>query len=261
MPIRDWENETRKRVQWVQSILSEVNANGVILGLSGGKDSSIVAVLCRMATENVLGVMMPCENNLPKDKSHALLLAEKFNIVTIDVNLSMPFFVLEKTIQLAEENDIDSIVNISDMPRANMKPRLRMVTLYMMGQSRGYLVAGTCNCSEAIMGYFTKWGDEVCDFNVISDLTVTELLEFGEYLGIPQEILKKQPSAGLWDGQTDEGEMGITYKAIDNFILNDVVEVDDLQIIKECYNNTKHKRIGIKNYCSMKEPFKEIIEM
>lgn len=128
-----------------------------------------------------------------------------------------------------------------------------MTTLYMMGQSRGYLVAGTCNKSEAIMGYFTKWGDEVCDFNIISDLTVSELKEFGDYLGIPQDIINKQPSAGLWEGQTDEGEMGITYQSIDKFLLNDFVDAEDLQIIKEFHKKTRHKRMGIRKFSNNKE--------
>lgn len=124
MPIRNWEEEKVSRINWIRNVLSEANANGVILGLSGGKDSAIVAVLCKMATENVLGVIMPCEHNSARDKIDALQVAKKFNIPTLEVNLSMPFFVLEKTIQLAEEEDVDSIVDISDMPRINMKPRI-----------------------------------------------------------------------------------------------------------------------------------------
>jgi NAD+ synthase len=109
---------------------------------------------------------------------------------------------------------------VKDAPLHNIAPRLRMAVLYSIAQSKNCLVAGTGNKSEATVGYFTKWGDGAYDFNVIADLTVTEIYEFLRYLNAPDQIIEKAPSAGLFDGQTDEGEMGIKYADIDRYILD-----------------------------------------
>ena len=117
-----------------------------------------------------------------------------------------------------------------------------MTTLYAIAASEGRLVAGTGNRSEAYMGYFTKWGDGACDFNPIADLTVTEIYEFLRYLEAPDVIITKAPSAGLFEGQTDEGEMGVTYRAIDDFLLNGKVSEADKKIIDRYHNASEHKR-------------------
>ncbi len=124
---------------------------------------------------------------------------------------------------------------------ANIAPRLRMATLYAIGQSRGYLVAGTGNASERYMGYFTKWGDGAFDFNPIADLTVTEIYEFLRYLGAPSRIIEKAPSAGLYEGQTDEQEMGVTYAAIDRNLLEGRAEAPALERIQRAHGRSLHK--------------------
>lgn len=230
--MRDWKVETEKRVEWIKDVLKQANAKGIVIGESGGKDCSIVSVLAKMATPNVLGVIMPCGSNLPEDREHALLLGGKFGIKMIEVDLGETFETLKKSIGLP----------LLQLAESNMKPRLRMTVLYAIAQHKGYLVTGTGNKSEITMGYFTKWGDGGYDFNPIADLTVTELMEYGRYLGVPEEIMSKAPSAGLWPGQTDEEEMGITYAAIDKYLLEGKGEPSDIEKIQKAYERTEHKR-------------------
>ena len=116
-----------------------------------------------------------------------------------------------------------------------------MTTLYAIGAAEGRLVAGTGNRSERFMGYFTKWGDGGCDFNPISDLTVGEVYEFLRYLGAPSSIIEKAPSAGLFEGQTDEKEMGVTYAAIDRYILTGEASDEDRAIIERYHSRALHK--------------------
>ena len=117
-----------------------------------------------------------------------------------------------------------------------------MTTLYTIAGSEGRLVAGTGNRSEAFMGYFTKWGDGAYDFNPIADLTVTEIYEFLDYLNAPESIRTKAPSAGLYEGQTDEKEMGVTYAAIDRYILTGEATREDKAILDRFHNGSEHKR-------------------
>ena len=134
------------------------------------------------------------------------------------------------------------------MAYANINPRLRMTTLYAYAYKHGYLVAGTGNRSEAMMGYFTKWGDGAYDFNPISDLTVTEVYELLRYLKAPSEIIDKAPSAGLYEGQTDEQEMGISYAEIDDYLLYQKGSPSAVEKIEKTILRTAHKRNVAKNY-------------
>jgi len=234
--MRDYAKETDKRVQWIKGLLKDSNAKGIIFGNSGGKDSALVGILCRKATENIEGVIMPCSSkqNYESDKEDALALAEKFEIKTSMVDLTDVKNLICEKIENAEKPTETAMTNIN--------PRLRMTTLYCLGQTKGYLVAGTGNKSEKYMGYFTKWGDGAFDFNPIADLTATEVFEYLKYLNAPSEIIEKSPSAGLFEGQTDEKEMGVTYKAIDEYIENGTGNSEDINIIKKYHNLSKHKR-------------------
>jgi NAD+ synthase len=234
--------EVEKRVEWIKQILTQSGAKGVILGLSGGKDSAVVGALVKRATDNVLGVIMPC-GNITQDEEHAWKVANAFGIETIKVDLKEAFDTLSQTINRAMKE-----MPLEGLSLSNIKPRLRMTTLYAIGQRKGYLVAGTGNKSEGTMGYFTKWGDGAYDFNPIADLTVTEVRLLGEYLGVPAEILYKAPSAGLWEGQTDEEEMGVTYQEIDEYILTGTTNERAKQIIEAQYQKTEHKRNLPLNY-------------
>ena len=239
--MRDYGSETEKRVLWIRETLKEAGAKGVILGNSGGKDSALVGILCRKATESVLGVIMPCESsaNYSTDHEHAELLARGFGIESMVVDLTPCKQALTKELEPG---------GITPAASSNINPRLRMATLYALGQSRGYLVAGTSNRSERYTGYFTKWGDGACDFNPIADLLATEVLEFLRYLGAPDEIVSKPPSAGLFEGQTDEADMGVSYAALDAFIQSGQATVEDAAKISRMHRQTSHKRTQPKEY-------------
>ncbi|MGL5676798.1 MAG: NAD(+) synthase [Cellulosilyticaceae bacterium] len=223
------------RLNWIKERVQASGCKGVVVGESGGKDSAVVTALCAKAlgSENVYAVSMPC-NSLEKDVDHAKLAAEAFGVELIVVNLADTFSTLKETIRAYHE--------ISDLSEANIKPRLRMTTLYAIAQTRNALVVGTDNLSEMTMGYFTKWGDGGYDFNPLGDLTMQEVLDLGKELGVPEPILTKAPSAGLWEGQTDEKEMGVTYKAIEEYIKTGSTDEASLEVIKRTNSRTQHKR-------------------
>ncbi|PLS19530.1 NAD(+) synthase [Bacillus sp. M6-12] len=228
--------EAEKRIEWIKEVLVQSGAKGIIFGSSGGKDSAVVGALVKKATPHVLAVILPC-GNIDKDEEHAWVLGKELNIETIKVDIKEPFDVLSQTI-----NQVMTGTPLEGLSLSNIKPRLRMTTLYAIAQQKGYLVAGTGNRSESTMGYFTKWGDGAHDFNPIADLTVTEVRILGDYLGVPHDILYKAPSAGLWVGQTDEEEMGVTYQEIDEYLLTGDTNERAKGIISEHYKKTKHKR-------------------
>ena len=209
-------------------------AKGVIFGNSGGKDSALVAALCSAATENVLGVMMPCmsKRNFGEDLEDAKKVAEKYGVPSLVVDLTKVREDLIASLGVPLEKNA---------AKANIAPRLRMTTLYALGAEKGYLVAGTGNKSERYMGYFTKFGDGACDFNPIADLTANEIFEFLAYLGAPEHVVKKAPSAGLFEGQTDEKEMGVTYKEIDAYLAGETVSKEAEAIIKRYHASSLHK--------------------
>ncbi|QUH22230.1 NAD(+) synthase (plasmid) [Alkaliphilus sp. B6464] len=233
--LRNWDKEIEKIVSWIKEVINTAGAKGIILGLSGGLDSAVVAALSKKATDNVLGLIMPCSNGL-KDELDACKVSESFNIDTRVVDLKLSW---EKTLETIKQS---TEVELSSMAISNIKPRLRMTTLYTIGQSLGYLVAGTSNKSEITMGYFTKWGDGASDFNPLANYTKTEIFEMARYLDIPEDIINKPPSANLWEGQTDEDEMGITYKELDEYLMNGTGTEKIIQKIESTYNKTSHKR-------------------
>lgn len=223
------------RLNWIRERVQASGCKGVVIGESGGKDSATVTALCvrALGKENVVGIMMPC-NSLSTDMEHARLVAETFGIKLIEVNIGSAFTSLKHTIINEHE--------LNELAVANIKPRLRMTTLYAVAQTLNYLVVGTDNKSEMVMGYFTKWGDGGYDFNPLSDLTMQEVLELGRTLGVPEAILTKAPSAGLWEGQTDEKEMGVTYQAIEEYIKTGTTDPSSLTIIERTHQRTAHKR-------------------
>ena len=236
MKKRDVQKEIPQRVEFIRRILSEANAGGIVFGNSGGKDSALVGILCKMACENTLGVILPCETkrNYNQDKEDAEALARQFNIETRIVELTQVKKALVDALEFSAQTSASALTNIA--------PRLRMTALYAIAANENRIVAGTGNRSETHMGYFTKWGDGACDFNPIADLTVTEIYEFLRYLKAPQAIINKAPSAGLFDGQTDECELGISYESIDKHLLGLEVEERERQIIDRYYFKSVHKR-------------------
>lgn len=234
--MRDYAVELDKRVAFIRDVLAASGAKGIVYGNSGGKDCTLVGLLCKRACDQTLGVIMPCQSkrNYEQDTDDALAVARQMDIETLTVDLSAV-----KT-QLLQA--VDAANPVTDQASANIAPRLRMTALYAIAQSRGYLVAGTGNRSERFMGYFTKWGDGACDFNPIADLTVTEIYEFLHFLGAPEQIISKAPSAGLFEGQTDEKEMGVTYAQIDDYILHGKAEAAVRDKLDRVHAATAHKR-------------------
>ncbi|HPT78487.1 MAG TPA: NAD(+) synthase [Candidatus Atribacteria bacterium] len=234
--MRDYAIETQKRVNFIQEALASANASGIVFGSSGGKDSVLVGILCKKACDNTVGLIMPCSSrrNYEEDKIDAELVARQFGIELRTVDLT--------PVRSALLGALTDVTELTATALANIAPRLRMTTLYAVAASENRLVAGTGNRSEYHMGYFTKWGDGAYDFNPIADLTVTEIYEFLRYLQVPEQIITKAPSAGLFDGQTDENEMGISYKSIDEFLLTGKVGEQEKVIIERYHNASHHKR-------------------
>ncbi len=245
--MRNYKEEFEKRIAFVQKALRSSGAEGIVYGNSGGKDSALVGAICKAACANTVGIIMPCasKRNLDQDAKDGLEVADKFGIETRTIDLTRL-----KELALTLYSDITTV---SSTANANIGPRLRMMTLYAVAASERRLVAGTGNRSEGYMGYFTKWGDGAYDINPIADLTVTEIYEFLAYLDAPKCVIEKAPSAALFEGQTDEDEMGVTYAAIDKFLFTGEVSDADKKIIDRYHKLSEHKRRMPLTYTDDKE--------
>ena len=225
---------------WLRGKVKESKAKGLLLGLSGGIDSAVVAALAKRACpDNVLGVIMPCESE-PEDEKDARLIAKKLNLKTEFIDLSGLY---EKFLEILPKGN--------RIVRGNLKARLRMITLYYFANKYNYLVAGAGNKNEIMLGYFTKYGDGGVDLLPLGDLLKSEVRTLAKELGIPLQIRNKVPTAGLYRGQTDEGELGITYAELDEVLLS-LEEKKDykanpeiLKKVKKVIRKSKHKRAPI----------------
>ena len=210
--MEDLEN---KIVAWIREYVAGAKCRGVVFGLSGGLDSAVIAVLCKRAfPDNALGVIMPCYSS-EVDLKHARAVAKKFQIPISTIALEGVFDSLLRALPVGDYEPATK-----KLAEANLKPRLRMLTLYYLANRLGYLVVGTGNRSEISVGYFTKYGDGGVDILPLGNLVKSQVRELAFHLGIPKEIIQKPPSAGLWAGQTDEGEMGITYEELDRYLIS-----------------------------------------
>ena len=240
--MRDYEREFEKRVSWIRALVGSAHAKGIVFGNSGGKDSALVGILCKAACEDTVGVLLPCasKRNYGLDADDGRALADAFGIETRRVDLT--------PVREAMIAALGEAAALNDTALVNLAPRLRMTALYAVAAAEDRLVAGTGNRSEIYMGYFTNWGDGASDIDPIADLTATEVFEFLEYLGAPRQIIDKAPSAGLFDGQTDEQEMGVSYRAIDAYLLRGEAEEKDLTVIERFHGRSGHKRRPIAVY-------------
>ncbi|MEF9952480.1 MAG: NAD(+) synthase [Clostridium sp.] len=195
-------------IDWIKERVKNANSKGVVLGISGGIDSAVVAAAAKRAfPDSTLGIIMPCHSN-PQDEIDAMKVINELGINYKKVDLSVSF-----------DAFIASVDHTYDkMAIANVKPRLRMTTLYYYAAVNSYLVAGTSNKSELTIGYFTKHGDSGVDMLPIASFLKRDVYKLARYFNIPEDIINKPPSAGLWDNQTDEDEMGISYEDLDNYI-------------------------------------------
>lgn len=222
-----------KLVDWLQNYVGNANADGVIFGLSGGIDSAVIAGISKLAfPDSCLGLIMPCHSNII-DEQHGLVVANALNLKTIKVDLTNTFDTLMESAEIEIENKL---------ALANIKPRLRMTTLYFYGQSYNYLVLGSSNKSEFQVGYFTKHADNGADLLPLASFVKGEIIEIAKCLEIPDIIITKPPTAGLWVNQTDEDEMGFSYEVLDHYIKTGEGPEEIIRKIDNMHQTTAHKR-------------------
>jgi len=227
-------NLINKCGQWLRDRIEEAHAGGIVLGLSGGIDSSVLAALGREALgkDKVLGVIMPC-HSIDEDEADARLLAEAVDVNFIRADLSGVFDSMLKAIG----GELNSLV------KSNMKARLRMVTLYAVAQSKNFLVCGTSNKSEYETGYFTKFGDSGVDLMPLANFLKRDIREIAKLLNVPEKIITKAPSAGLYEGQTDEGDMGFSYDVLDEYLATGKIDSEkSRERIDVMRRRSEHKR-------------------
>jgi len=231
------EQLAEKLVLWIKDKVTSAGCKGVVVGMSGGLDSSVLAVLCQRAfPENMLGLIIPCHSQ-QEDKAHAQAVAGKFSIPTAEVVLDDIFNTL-----LRKLPDYKTDSSASHIAQANLKVRLRMLTLYYIANQLKYMVAGPSNRSELSVGYFTKYGDGGVDILPLGNLVKGQVKELAGFLGIPQSIIDKPPSAGLWAGQTDEDELGFSYDELDRYLLAGEVSTEVREKIESMITAGEHKR-------------------
>jgi len=236
-----------KITSWLRERATQAGARGFIFGLSGGVDSALVARLCQMAApQRVLGVLMPCYSHT-QDEQDARLVASTFSIPVARVDLGSTFDALTDVLEHAVKGlptHVDVIDIKQQLPEANIKPRLRMASLYFLANSLNYLVAGTGNLSEITLGYYTKYGDGGVDLLPIGGLLKSDVRALAREVGVPDQVIDKAPSAGLWMGQTDEGEMGFTYEALEQYLTHGVTAVgaEVAKRIEQLRAASNHKR-------------------
>ena len=232
--------EVNKICEFVRDYYQKNNLTGAVVGISGGKDSAVVAALLvkALGPENVIGVALPCHSK-DEDLNDAIMLSEYygFKLIKLDLTSTYDSFV----------NEVENVTGSNDYDNANinLKPRLRMSSLYYVASmlstnGKRFIVAGTSNKSELFVGYFTKGGDSTHDFEVISDFTVSEVIKIGEELKVPEKVLYKAPSDGL-SGKTDEDNLGVTYQAIEDYIYGKEQDPETKAKIKKLHDNNQHK--------------------
>ena len=232
----------QKIINWLNEYKEATNCKGVVLGISGGKDSTVVAMLSTLVfgVDNVFGVIMP--NGIQSDIDDAIKVCETLDITHIVVNIQDSYKSIVEQIKH---------VKISDKAKTNIPPRLRMTTLYAIAQTLGYRVIGTGNASERYIGWFTKYGDGGVDICPISNLTCTEVIHLGKELckefNLSESFITKQPADGL-TGKSDEDNFGFSYYVLDNYIRNTLSESEkikyenEINLIEKLHSISEHKR-------------------
>ena len=227
---------------WIKNAIENARANGVVLGMSSGVDCSVVARLCQNAGINTHLILMPYGEDMESSRSYSdameLINKFKFDYHIFDIKPAVDALQISGNSEIIENSSKTNI----ELSKANIRPRVRMTYLYQYAQINNLLVIGTSNLSERTVGYFTKWGDGGADLNPIGMLTKGEVYILAKYLRLPDCIINKKPSAGLWEGQADEEELGIKYVQIDEYILNGTCGDEQIDnIIKIKNQRAMHK--------------------
>jgi len=222
-----YKNLKTKIVHWIREKVRQSGRKGIVLGMSGGIDSAVVGALAAEAVskKNLRCLILPCESS-NEDIEDAKMFVKKFGLNSKIIDLTFTYKMLLKSLPAG-----------SKLAKANLKPRLRMMTLYYFANNLNYIVAGTGNKSELSIGYFTKYGDGGVDILPIGDMYKSQVRELAKFLKIPEKIIKKPPTAGLWAGQTDEGEIGMTYDELEYRLKNKKLTPQ----LKNLTANAKHK--------------------
>jgi len=246
----DWAEVETKITRFIKDYVLKSKAKGIVLGLSGGIDSSTVAALSAKAIggNNVLGLMLPeKETYNPKDIEHAKIIAEKFGLKTEIIDITPVLEAFRKSMQIFDDKD--------RLCKGNLKARTRMVYLYYYANRLSLIVCGSSDKSETMIGYFTKWGDVAADISPIMDLYKTQVKKLARHIGIPKEIVEKPPSPTLWPGQTAEEELGLKYETLDLILygLEHFMKTDEIaeqlglqkalvEKVKKRWQSMEHKR-------------------
>jgi NAD+ synthase len=227
------EDTGRIIVQWLTDEMERAQARGFVCGMSGGLDSSVCAALIRQVTDNCLGLILPIASSV-EDCDDAQAFATQLSLKTEYVDLTALYSSFTRLLPAG-----------SHVALGNIKARLRMIVLYYYANVHNYLVCGTGNKTELALGYFTKFGDGACDVLPIGDLYKYEVRQLARTLAVPEKIVKKVPSAGLWQDQTDEGEIGFCYDDIDRTlqaIARGTVRGTCAEDLKNMIDRSEHKR-------------------
>jgi NAD+ synthase len=247
------EKEIERIVSWIRDYVNGAGAKGVVIGLSGGIDSAVVATLCvrALGKENVFGVNIPCES-VESARIDAEALSQNLGIPPmINISCAGSYYALLSGLTIVDNP-------LSQLTKANIKARLRMTTLYAIAGEKSCLVAGTGNLSELAIGYFTKYGDGGVDFEPLGNFYKTEVYQIAAKLPeIPASIISKPPSADLWEGQTDEEEIGMTYAELDKILEKLInIKADTSSRVKSVYNmviKNRHKNNAPPRYDRLQE--------
>lgn len=235
--------EVNNIVNFIRKYYKDNNLGGCVLGISGGKDSAVVAaIMCAsIGAENVLGVTLPCHSK-ETDALDASLVSDAFGFELINLDLTKSFDAFKENVSLLGKFNEHQTMN-SDI---NLKPRLRMSALYYLAAlksaltNKTYIVGGTSNKSELYVGYFTKGGDSTYDIGVLNDYTVDEVIKMGEVLNVPASVLYKAPSDGL-SNKTDEDKLGVRYSDIEKYMTGEKLDKKINDKIEKLHNNAHHK--------------------
>ncbi len=228
------QERVEKIIIWIKNSVEKAGRKGVIFGLSGGLDSAVLAVLCQRAfSDNTMALILPCES-AENDILDAMKIINKYHVNYKNIDLTPIYHQILSITQIDHKNI---------MAKANIKPRLRMVVLYYFASIFDYLVVGASNKSEISIGYFTKYGDGGVDILPLGNILKTEIFEIARFLEIPENIISKPPSAGLWENQTDEQEMGFSYEQLDSFLKYGTLKNKEIEkTILAMSRTSAHKR-------------------